>query len=476
MIQLRWLVAEVRRAALCEAHSAVHFTEPTVIPTIRPDGKYRAIAQYPLRERVLSSLLAQYLRDAFDPLIPNTVYAFRSPKNGPITHHHAFHAVATYRRLHKGTVWVAESDIQGFFDCVHHDIARTAYATCTSKANELLGSAIDRRATALFNSVLDSYSFPETAIAQTKAFFRASHLTGQLKWADEALMKFYSNPMNEEIGIPQGGPLSGLLANLVLLKADQAVNKAAAPDDANRLYARYVDDMIAAHTSRECCLRMQQAYNRALTELRLPAHPATHLPYGKRFWHQKSKSPYPWAPQPENESTNSQRAVPWVGFVGYQIRFDCLVRVRPSSLKKELLKQRQEADKVIRLLLRQKRNNNIGARVSARQIAYRLRKRLQARSIGREPAWNMPPAEPTHSWCGGYQALGDHRIVVSQLRHLDRCREQQIRRVARVAEALLSVASTGKRIRGSEKYAGLPFSYVGQFVSSRPSELKNSSP
>ena len=60
----------------------------------------------------------------------------------------------------------------------------------------------------------------------------------------------------------------------------------------------------------------------------------------------KSKAPYEWGP-----ATKPGR-VPWCAFVGYQIRHDGALRLRPSSLKKEVEKHNHILGRVGRFLRR----------------------------------------------------------------------------------------------------------------------------
>ena len=153
-------------------------------------------------------------------------------------------------------------------------------------------------------------------------------------WTGEngSLDCFYEKPIEEEIGIIQGGALSCLLANLVLHFADLKLTLAMA--GRQYCYLRYCDDMILIATSEADCQRGLDAYREALDLMRLPAHePDRTVPYGRRFWRQKSKGPYRWSRRLEG--------VPWIGFVGYQIHQDGHIRIRPASIRKQIQTMRR---------------------------------------------------------------------------------------------------------------------------------------
>jgi hypothetical protein len=74
---------------------------------------------------------------------------------------------------------------------------------------------------------------------------------GVFKWVDNELSElgYYSSIENERIGIPQGGALSGLIANIILNVADKVVLETGA------FYLRFCDDMIILHPDKSNCER-----------------------------------------------------------------------------------------------------------------------------------------------------------------------------------------------------------------------------
>ncbi len=177
---------------------------------------------------------------------------------------------------------------------------------------------------------------------------------------------------------------------------------------------------------------MLTAYTRALTQLKLPFHDIREFRRsydGKResativdgFWAGKSKAPYAWGPAGEPGQ------VPWCAFVGYQVRYDGLLRVRPSSIKKEVEKQNDIVRQVRHFLRRH------GQSRSKKQIVYRLRQRLRSIAVGTGPLVRVP--EPAFCWTQGFRLLKRYPSLRGQLRDLDRHRVACVRLVSRVLRA-----------------------------------------
>jgi len=178
--------------------------EPDIIP-IKKDLKnhsqeYRAIANYGLIDRIISGQCAKYLIDIFDKGFIQNSYAFRKNQ---LNHHQAIIDLIEYRKKYSNKIlWVAECDIKGFFDCVHHEQAHQAFNEAQKRA-ESNGIVIDRRAIEIFELYLQSYSFTQVAIPQADKWFQENNPQGYLKEIDQDLKP-------EFIGIPQGGALSCL--------------------------------------------------------------------------------------------------------------------------------------------------------------------------------------------------------------------------------------------------------------------------
>lgn len=480
-LRLTRFIAEVQYRAL--TLDCVDEICPKVVAGKKTDKRgrltgFRPICSYSLLDSVIYGLCAGYLRDAFDPDFLDDSYAFRAPSDRDTkTHHDAALALMMYRDSESGPIWVAECDIKGFFDSVHHEIAGSSFDSACNRAM-LRGVHIDPQARVLFNRYLSSYSF--VRIAEPVLLKQKLPKRGAIKpkWPEDDLRELWGKEVRDEpIGIPQGGAISGLIANLVLHQADVAVRTVLCGSSKPGHYARYCDDMVLAHPDYATCTEAFSAYQRELQRVRLPAHK---VPKGgedgvfgdakgdKEHWGGKSKGPYCW----------SRDWVRWVGFVGYQVRYDGIVRIRKESLAKELRKQRDVVDRTLGALGLMdvapggSTNNPLGKH-SRNQIRARVLGRLTSMSVGRvglssaaPPASNPLPDLGTMCWTSGFRALRDRKLVGSQLRKLDRGRARQVARLWRRLQVVADSPTVRPRNRHERppRFWGRPFSYEGQFV------------
>ena len=465
--RLAGLVEEVRAGAL--GGSGHRMAPARIVPLLKerkPGASvYRPLTIYGLVDRLVSGLTAMYLRRVFDPDFLPCSFAFRAkgPSGAVPQYHDAVAEILRYRARTPGDLWVAEQDIRGFYDCVHHDVARRALARASERA-AARGVELDPRAIGVVEAYLTSYSFPTVARPEGQKWLAERGRRGVIRWPEEELAAFWPDPANERIGVPQGGAISCLIANLILDQADRAVLDGA-PDDGRLLYLRYVDDMICMHPEKAICEEALSRYAAALADLRLPVHPARAVKYGREFWTEaKSKSPYLW--------TGAEGGVPWVSFVGYQIRHDGVLRVRKASIEKELKKQVAVAGTVMRLVRmasRERKRRRI--RLAKRQVLHRLRLRMSAMSVGRRSLSTPAGTPAVQCWCAGFRLLHSHPFLTSQLGALDRGRERQIARVRRALEELREEKKPFKSRRARRRelsYFGFPFSYRGCFAKPTP--------
>ncbi|HLO86837.1 MAG TPA: reverse transcriptase domain-containing protein [Nostocaceae cyanobacterium] len=446
--------------------------ESPYIQPIKKDSKknnheYRVIAVYNLFDRIIIGQISKYLRAIFDQDFESTSYAFRVRKDDkPCPNHHdAVEDILKYREEFSGNpLWLAECDIQGFFDCVEHEQAREAMRKAQARA-EKRGKSVDLRSLRFFDQYLESYSFRETALLKAQEWFDSHNIKGEINKRDQVLANFYPDLSTQKIGIPQGGALSCLIANLILDEADKQVK-----NYDGLFYARYCDDMIMIHPEQEQCKSAFETYKETLKHLKLPIHePEKIHEYNATFWQYKSKQPYKWGAKSEDIS------IPWIGFVGYQIRYDGYLRIRPSSLLKELNKQIWETDKVLKVTCsnveKEKGSKGIinvtyyeeGVRKTKEQILYRLAKRLIAMSVGNRKFDKSFDAINDYCWCRGFKLLRKYPFIKSQLRRLDRGRKHQLQRAKRLLQYLRIRKEDSQRPKRIIKYFGKPFSYDAQF-------------
>jgi RNA-directed DNA polymerase len=156
----------------------------------KPEGGSRMLGVPSVIDRLLQQAMAQLLSPVFDPTFSESSYGFRPGRSA----HQAVHAARDY--ISQGKTWVVDLDLNKFFDRVNHDILMSKIARRVH----------DKRILRLIRS-----------------------------WLTAGIM---SNGVKHERleGTPQGGPLSPLLANILLDGLDKKL------EAAGHTFCRYADD------------------------------------------------------------------------------------------------------------------------------------------------------------------------------------------------------------------------------------------
>jgi len=215
-------------------------------------------------------------------------------------------------------------------------------------------------------------------------------------------------------------------------------------------------------------VRYANAYVTALRKLKLIPHHFVDLKTLKNssdsFWSKdiKSKGPYKW-------SMNYKSDFPWIGFVGYELHFDGSIRIRKSSLKKELEKQYKIKNEVIVAL-------KAGRRSTLRNgtIIESVIKKLHGMSIGRGELWNIAKIDTEMCWAKGYSELNKNKHVIRQLKLLDKARNHHIEKLKDEVYAFDDKHVPIKHERGSDGntiYYGKPFSYYFYIIEKGSTDL-----
>lgn len=432
------------------------FSPPVVRPEFKEVDKpsnlpiYRPIASFKLLDANVICFVNRYLTEKLDGVLYENAFAFRGARNigGKFRaprHHDAFDKIRRYVMDHPNNpIFVAECDMKKFYDTVNHKVVMEQFRRLI-RSN---GLRLDVRAVRILRKYLRCYDFRRCVYAKNndQSYFRKNHVEpGIFEWVVDDLKKSYNGRIPSGVGVPQGGALSGLIANIVLSHAD---DKVLAGSDADLLYIRYCDDMIIMHTDREKCSQALEAYSKALTELKLFPHRNRNIEYGKDFWKEKTKGPYLF----------SEEAVPWVGFVGYEINRRGEIRIRKRSLRKEIEKQ-VEVVQSVKAAIKGNRS-----KIGRHEIYESTVKKLLGMSIGRIELWNYESGDNDMCWVNGFKALNKNRYSEQQVKHLDRCRGRQISKL----RAFLAdcgdnkVDGDAKKTNYPIKYRGKPFSYYYQ--------------
>jgi RNA-directed DNA polymerase len=184
----------------------------------KADGGWRQLGIPTIMDRVIQQAIAQVLSPLYEPRLSASSHGFRPGRNA----HQAIRSVQEHVKA--GYRIAVDLDLAKFFDTVDHDVLMN-----------LLGRTIrDKRILGLIGRYL-----------------RAG-----------ALVAGHMEP--SDIGTPQGGPLSPLLANILLNEFDHELHRR------GHRFARYADDVVILVKSQRAGQRVMQSVTRYLeTRLKL---------------------------------------------------------------------------------------------------------------------------------------------------------------------------------------------------------------
>jgi len=198
-------------------------------------GGTRTLGIPTVLDRFIQQALLQGLQPIFDPTFSDASYGFRP---GRSTHQAVLRARAY---IAEGRTWVADLDLEKFFDRVNHDVlmARVARRVKDKRVLRIL-----------------------------RRYLQAGMMEGGLV-----------SP--REQGTPQGGPLSPLLSNVLLDELDKELEKR------GHCFVRYADDCNVYVKSEAAGRRVMASLERFLrTRLRLRINPeksAVARPWERKF-------------------------------------------------------------------------------------------------------------------------------------------------------------------------------------------------
>jgi len=156
----------------------------------KPDGGIRLLGIPTVLDRMIQQAIAQVLNGVYDHTFSDSSYGFRPGRSA----HGAIEAAQEY--ISEGYKWVIDMDLEKFFDRVNHD-----------KLMSLVARRVgDKKLLKLIRSYLES-----------------------------GIMINGLEVISEE-GVPQGGPLSPLLSNVMLDELDKELEKR------GHKFVRYADD------------------------------------------------------------------------------------------------------------------------------------------------------------------------------------------------------------------------------------------
>ncbi|MFA5889420.1 MAG: group II intron reverse transcriptase/maturase [Actinomycetota bacterium] len=157
----------------------------------KPDGGVRVLGVPTVQDRVIQQAILQVLTPIFDPTFSEQSFGFRPNRSA----HQAVNAARRF--VEEGSEVVVEIDLDRFFDRINHDMLMARVARKVK----------DKQVRKLIRSLLNAGVMDAGVCVRT------------------------------EEGTPQGGPLSPLLANVMLDDLDQELEKR------GHRFVRYADDL-----------------------------------------------------------------------------------------------------------------------------------------------------------------------------------------------------------------------------------------
>ena len=159
----------------------------------KPDGRQRPLGVPTVLDRVIQQALAQVLTPLFEPGFSPASYGFREGRSA----HQAVRAMEA--NWQEGRRYAVDCDLQSFFDTVDHD----------RLMGQLREKIHDRKVLGLIRRYLEA-----------------------------GVVLYDGTREATPRGVPQGGPLSPLLANLTLDPLDKELERR------GHRFARYADDCV----------------------------------------------------------------------------------------------------------------------------------------------------------------------------------------------------------------------------------------
>lgn len=298
------------------------------------DGGERKIAYSGIRDRIVQAALHDLMAPMIDRRLTDSALAYRTG----LSTHDAIRRI--YAATTGGKPYFVKSDFVKFFDKLDHGRLRAL----------LDDLDVDGRARQLAWRFLRTGDVPRDAARDGRSF-----------------------PPSRTLGVPQGGVISGLLANLYLASFDEVVR--AVP---GTTLIRYADDFIVFCRDEDTCRAAFKVIQTGATDVRLELHDQT-------------------------KTVECGHIDDGVNFVGFRVR-GTRISVKPTNVVK--FKRRLEG--VIRMHIERL---NDGTYENARECISKTLFHVNRKIIGVE----LEP-DLRRSWIACFRIVND----VEQVRRLDR--------------------------------------------------------
>ena len=189
----------------------------------KPDGRQRSLGIPTVRDRVVQQACKIVIEPIFEANFQDNSYGFRPKRSGQ----------QAVKAVKKGLIrgwWVVDADIQGYFDAIDHEMLMRLLQRRIS----------DRRVLKLIR-----------------------------QWLKVGVLEEGQQTSNE-VGTPQGGVISPLLANIYLHVLDKYWAERYAT--LGQLY-RYADDFVVVCRTRQDAVKASEALKWVMGRLKLTLHP-----------------------------------------------------------------------------------------------------------------------------------------------------------------------------------------------------------
>lgn len=325
---------------------ALTFQSPQLLPILKDkdnDDNHKFICRplsvySQLEDKIILALTSQYLTRYFDGYLHDNILSyrpirpFRDKKEHVTDFNDGVLLIKDFMQNHSSeSIYAADCDIKKFYDIIPHQVVIDCFDRMLGQSP--LSEEGRLQVMRVVRAYLKSYNFYTNAWHEAEqhdnVFAKVRRRLHDVNHVNTYILdwpKELGDPGNqsEPRGVPQGGALSLLVANIVLNDVDQVIVQT---EDSHRLFIRYCDDMILLHTDYDECSRLMKAYAESLDRHGLIYHPFMNVADCDRrdFWGIKSHLPFLWG---EGEG-NCNR---YIGFLGYEIRRNGYIRLRKSNI------------------------------------------------------------------------------------------------------------------------------------------------